>query len=801
MRDFLEELKRRRVVRVGLVYLAAAFIVLQAADILVPALHLPAWTMTLLAVILALGLLLALLLAWAVDVTPDGIEVTPPRGAADPPRALQLSRRVVLGAAVLVLVSVLGGAALLVAGGERAADARDLQPGELDASAVVVLPFRVSADPSLSYLGEGMVDLLAAKLTGEAGPRAVDSRAVLRLWERATGGGATPIDRKGALDLARSMAAGQLLLGEIVGSPGRLTLSAAIHDVGQGSAGQPVTVTGAADSLPWLVDRLVAGLLSAGAGADNSRLALLTSASLPALRAYLDGKQAYRGGRFAEAAAHFRRAVEIDSTFALAGFELILAGTWTDGTPVELGRSIAWQGRDRLTARDRRRLELGTMADHHEQIRGLEALVEEQPDNAETWLELGELLLHRGPDVGMADAFDRALQAFERSVAVDSIYAPALFHAIEIHARRGDTAQVRRLAQIYFHRNAPESGYHSYIGWRTALALHDEALLREMRSSRFAQMLDYELPYITRLGQTDALPLEDVELVFAVLAERVATGTERVAAAVERYHYLLNAARPAAAERVRAAARQHADPRQFDIIAVRAATFHGGDATAAAAAALRLARGLDEEDLADLAAASGRLQGICAVEERRLAAGDVSGTPATLAALERLTAAARSLVDEIARRPWSMNTLEVQARRCAAYLNAWRSSIIHGAAPPEVATRLATLESILSTAPVSAPDMDVGNLVAARLHAARGDHEAALRAARRRSYYGMPWLLAPLLREEARHAEAVGDVAGAMQAWSHYLHLRAAPEPALLDEVGHAQARLEALAAGGGRRQ
>jgi hypothetical protein len=786
---FFHELKRRKVFRVAVMYAAAAFVVLQLADIVTGPLGLPSWFMTLIVVLAALGFIPAVLLAWAFEWTPEGVRREVKVRVA--PTRLPPAHRAAVAGAVIVLAA---------AGGAFISLNRDVQPGELDPSAVVVLPFRVSADPSLSYLGEGMVDLLAAKLTGEAGPRAVDSRAALRLWERATGGGATPIDRAGALDLARSMAAGQLLLGEIVGSPGRLTLFAAIHDVGQGSAGQPVTVTGAADSLPWLVDRLVAGLLSARAGADDSRLALLTSASLPALRAYLDGKQAYRGGRFTEAAAHFRRAVEIDSTFALAGFELILAGTWTDGTPVDLGRTIAWQGRDRLPARDRRRLELDTITDHHEQIRRLEALVAQQPEDAEGWLELGERLLHGGPDVGMPDAFDRALQAFERSVAVDSIYAPALFHAIEIHARRGDTAQVRRLAQIYFHRNAPESGYHSYIGWRTALALRDEPLLRDMRNRRFAQMLDYELPYITMLGQTDALPLEDVEVAFAVLTERATTGAERAAAAIEHYHYLLNAGRPAAAERVRAAARQHADHRQLDLISLRAATFHGGDTAAAAAAALRVAELITDQGPADFDAADRRLQAICAVEERRLAAGDASGTMTALAALERLMAEA-SLVDEIALRPWRLATLEVQARRCGAYVHAWRSSIIHGAASPEVTTRLAALESILSSTAIPTPDMDIGNLVAARLHAARGDAEAALRAARRRAYYGIPQLLAPMLREEARHAEAVGDVDGAMRAWSHYLHLRAAPEPALLDEVGHARTRLDALAAGSGRRQ
>src|SRR5439155_27100716 len=55
-----------------------------------------------------------------------------------------------------------------------------------DARLVAVFPFRVAgADPELGYLREGIVDLLAVKLTGEGGPRALDPRAVLSNWRRA----------------------------------------------------------------------------------------------------------------------------------------------------------------------------------------------------------------------------------------------------------------------------------------------------------------------------------------------------------------------------------------------------------------------------------------------------------------------------------------------------------------------------------------------------------------------------------------------------------------------------------------
>jgi adenylate cyclase len=148
--NFFHELKRRRVFRVVLVYLAAAFVVLQAADILAPALNLPAWTMTFIVLLLAVGLVLALVLSWVVDVTPDGLEITPAAGASDqPPQPVHLTRRTVLGGLTFLLVVALAGGALLI----------DTEQGS--AVSVGVLPFAdMSDDRSQEYFGDGIAEEL-----------------------------------------------------------------------------------------------------------------------------------------------------------------------------------------------------------------------------------------------------------------------------------------------------------------------------------------------------------------------------------------------------------------------------------------------------------------------------------------------------------------------------------------------------------------------------------------------------------------------------------------------------------------
>jgi hypothetical protein len=70
----IDELKRRSVFRVGIAYVAVAWVLLQLGEILFDFLEVPAWSGKLLIVFLALGLPVALFLAWAFELTPEGVK-------------------------------------------------------------------------------------------------------------------------------------------------------------------------------------------------------------------------------------------------------------------------------------------------------------------------------------------------------------------------------------------------------------------------------------------------------------------------------------------------------------------------------------------------------------------------------------------------------------------------------------------------------------------------------------------------------------------------------------------------------
>jgi adenylate cyclase len=82
---FLGELKKRKVIRVAVAYVVVAWAVMQGGELMFEALGLPAWSVTLLVVFAILGFPLAMVLAWAYELTPDGLQRDRPLEAVGAP--------------------------------------------------------------------------------------------------------------------------------------------------------------------------------------------------------------------------------------------------------------------------------------------------------------------------------------------------------------------------------------------------------------------------------------------------------------------------------------------------------------------------------------------------------------------------------------------------------------------------------------------------------------------------------------------------------------------------------------------
>lgn len=314
-------------------------------------------------------------------------------------------------------------------------------------TSIAVLPFSVRGNAEFDYLRAGMVELLSTKLDGAGSLRSVDPAAVLGLAE-AEQEGVTDPERGRAI--AQRLGAGLYILGSIVEAGGRLHLDAYLYDPTRGlEAVTRGTAEGQTNRLFELVDQLVGQLLagqSGGPGARVTRIAAVTTSSLPALKAYLNGEAALRAGRFEEAIEAFQSAVATDSLFALAWYRLSVAAEWTarGALTAEAAEQAARHG-SRLSEHDRLLLEafLAWRRASPEAERRYRIIIASYPDDVEALFQLGEVLFHYGPPQGRSISESRAV--WERVLQLDREHVLVLMHLARVAAVEGKRTEVDSL--------------------------------------------------------------------------------------------------------------------------------------------------------------------------------------------------------------------------------------------------------------------------------------------------------------------------------------------------------------------
>ena len=151
MGGFFEEVQRRKVYRVAAAYIIAAGFIIQIGSAVFPAWELPNWTFRLVVVLLLIGFPIALILAWAYDVTPQGIRATPTTSAPGTHRRRNLIMLIATG----VIVSAAAGFFLLPRASARKID-----------KSIAVLPFQnLSDQKENAYFADGMQDDILTNLS------------------------------------------------------------------------------------------------------------------------------------------------------------------------------------------------------------------------------------------------------------------------------------------------------------------------------------------------------------------------------------------------------------------------------------------------------------------------------------------------------------------------------------------------------------------------------------------------------------------------------------------------------------
>jgi tetratricopeptide (TPR) repeat protein len=358
--------------------------------------------------------------------------------AGEPSTAGRVGRRngprraVWLVVAVVVAVVVAGLAAGLLPLGE--ADAEwDLAPS----NTLAVLPFApVGPDTTLERLGRELVVTLSSRLDGAGDLRVVEPITVL--------GHVRPghlADLDAAAALARDLGAGRLVHGRLTRSGDSVRLDAALLATESLESAGRTSVTAPADDIGGLTDSVALGLLRAGlvtgTGLRLPARSALTTSSVDALQAFLDGELAIAGARFRSAPRAFARAMEADSTFWLAYWRYMYARSY-HGLPVDsVIRATVYQRRGAFPEADRLLIEARMAPTQRESLALRRAATDRHPTYWPAWFDLGDQLIHHGVFLGLG--FDRARAALERAVDLNPRFVPGWTHLFWIAVHRRDT--------------------------------------------------------------------------------------------------------------------------------------------------------------------------------------------------------------------------------------------------------------------------------------------------------------------------------------------------------------------------
>ncbi len=316
----------------------------------------------------------------------------------------------------------------------------------MDSNAVAILPFRVSGPADAQYLREGMLDLLNVALDGFAGWRVIQPRAFLRQVGTET----RTIDVRQAARLAR--AAGTFIMGNVVALGPELRVQADLYESTRGASLASVRARGALALPAPVADSIASGLarqrLALHGGVTRRALEEYTTTSPVALQEYLVAEQLARRTRWREAAESLSAAIAHDSTFALAYYGLYRTLSWgSAGLTLGPGAAVysfdglvraALRHIDRAPPRQRRLLEFTAATNRAESLRLADGLTRDYPDDADAWLERGDVYFHLGLESGESPTI--SLESLQRAITLDPQVPEAYLHVVQLQSTLGDSA-------------------------------------------------------------------------------------------------------------------------------------------------------------------------------------------------------------------------------------------------------------------------------------------------------------------------------------------------------------------------
>ena len=316
--NFFTELKRRNVYKVAVAYAVVAWLLIQVATQVFPFFEIPNWAVQLVVLVIVIGFPIATVLAWAFEMTPEGI-----KREAEVDRAKSIPRKAGRKLTALVVLLAALAAGLMVFRFLRSQPALEKEKptslaAEIDSKSIAVLPFEnLSEEKANAYFADGIQDEILTRLSKIADLKVISRTSTQRYKSAA----------ENLPEIARQLGVAHILEGSVQKQ------GDAVHVTVQ-------LIKAATDSHVWAdsFDRKLTDIFSVESevakaiadqlqvqltGREKEVIAAKPTDNPEAYDAYLRGlaytvKTQNTPANYLGAQKHFREAVRLDPKFALA---------------------------------------------------------------------------------------------------------------------------------------------------------------------------------------------------------------------------------------------------------------------------------------------------------------------------------------------------------------------------------------------------------------------------------------------------------------------------------------------------
>jgi TolB-like protein len=468
--SFFEELKRRNVIRVAIAYAVGAWLLLQLTDVLLELLSLPDTAGRYVILLLVIGFPLAIFLAWAFEMTPEGI-----KREADVDRTQSITnvtgrkmdRSIMAVMAIALAFFIYERVNTPESGSDPFSDdenvtstegveERALTPSLEVEPSIAVLPFvNMSNDPDQEYFSDGISEELLNLLVR------VDGLKVASRTSSFTYKG----ENRNIPDIASELKVDHILEGSVRKSGNRVRITAQLIDTTDDRHLWSDTFDRELNDIFAIQDEIANAIVNAltaelGIGLETVSVAAATE-NLDAYELYLKGRGLFIARQeLPTSTSVLEQATRLDPDFSLAWETLAAAhsvsASWLAGDGIDHHALAQAAAEKALELDPKLSMAYAVLAqtpaavtDHLASIEYLDIAVQNDPKNSTAWLWQGITLVELGH-------FEKAISAFENCLAIDPGYMNCKQHMAVANFFWGKADQATRLFE-----ESIESNFHS----------------------------------------------------------------------------------------------------------------------------------------------------------------------------------------------------------------------------------------------------------------------------------------------------------------------------------------------------